>query len=106
MHPKTKSYMRLREQIEQFPVIDCHDHTCGSETGREWKEPIQSLIDGYFPADFISAGGENVLETLRDPEKSTEEKWPIFEKIWRRTEFTSYARVPKLILKKFIMKKK
>ncbi|MBN1349692.1 amidohydrolase family protein [candidate division KSB1 bacterium] len=101
MHFKTDLYRRLRNQIEDISVIDCHDHTAGVAYGREWKEPIQSLIEGYFPADFISAGGEKVLEFLRDPEKPTAEKWPVFEKIWKRTEFTSYARVPKLILKRF-----
>jgi len=101
MHLKTKLYERLRERIEQIPVIDCHDHTTGVKGAPQWKEPIQSLIAGYFPADLISAGGERSLQLLRDPEISTEEKWPTFEKIWTRTEFTSYARVPKLILKRF-----
>ena len=35
----------------------------------------------------------------QDPDVSTDEKWPLFETLWRATEHTAYARVTKLVLK-------
>ncbi len=88
----------ILEQIGDFPVIDCHDHTVGPSSAPEYKEPITALIQGYFQSDIVSAGGEAVLGKLNDQNVSTEEKWPIFEKIWKRTQHTAYARVTKLVM--------
>ncbi len=87
--------------ISDYPVIDCHDHTMGPSYAPEYKEPISALIQGYFQSDIASAGGEKVLGKLNDQSVSTEEKWPLFEKIWRRTQHTAYARVTKTVLKDF-----
>lgn len=42
-----------------------------------------------------------VLKMLSDPSISTEEKWPVFQRLWKATEHTSYARVTKLVMEKF-----
>jgi hypothetical protein len=39
------------------------------------------------------------IARLEDQDVSTDEKWPLFEKLWRATEHTAYARVTKLVLK-------
>jgi len=41
------------------------------------------------------------MKMLDDPSISTEQKWPVFQKIWKATEHTSYARVTKLIMDRF-----
>lgn len=89
----------ILESIREFPVIDCHDHTMGPKTAPEYKEPISALIQGYFQSDLVSAGGETLMAKLNDQAVPTEEKWPIFERLWKRTKHTAYARVTRLVLR-------
>lgn len=101
MLSKSNVSKSIRKAIDKVPVIDCHDHTGGYKFAPEYKEPIASLIQGYVQSDIISAGGESSMRMLNDPSMSTKEKWPIFQKLWKATEHTSYARVTKLIMEKF-----
>ncbi len=91
----------ILESISDYPVIDCHDHTMGPESAPEYSEPIAALIQGYFESDLISAGGESVMNKLKDHDISTEEKWPIFQELWNRTKHTGYARVTRIVLRDF-----
>ena len=94
-------YDRLYAQIESMPVIDCHEHLQGPEARLPYKEPIASLTRGYVFSDLQSAAygvPERDVLRLQDDEVSTDEKWPVFERIWRATEHTAYARVTKLVL--------
>jgi hypothetical protein len=91
----------ILEAIEDFPVIDCHDHTMGPENAPEYREPITALVQGYFQSDLTSAGGEAVMGKLNNQDVPTEEKWPIFEKLWKRTQHTGYAMVTKIVMKEF-----
>jgi len=99
---KTKTYEELKDFIFNLPVIDCHEHTMGPKFAPFYKEPIASLIQGYFQSDLLSAGAtEKEMKILNDHNITTEEKWYIFEKLWEKTEFTGYARVTKIIMEKF-----
>jgi len=92
---------RLYEQIEAMPVIDCHEHLTGPEERPPYKEPIACLIRGYVFSDLQSAAfgvPDRDLLRLQDDKASTDEKWPLFERLWRATEHTAYARVTKLVL--------
>jgi len=93
---------RLYGQIKTMPVIDCHEHLTGPEERPPYKEPIAALIHGYVFSDLQSAAfgiPDQDLMRLADQEVPTDEKWPLFEHIWRATEHTAYARVTKLVLK-------
>ncbi len=93
---------RLYESIAAMPVIDCHEHLTGPEARPPYKEPIAALVPGYVFSDLQSAAygvPDRDLMRLQDPEVSTDEKWPLFERIWLATEHTAYARVTKLVLK-------
>jgi len=97
-----KIYEELRSFIDTVDVIDCHEHTRGHLFSPEYKEPIFSLIQGYFQSDLISAGAtEKEMSILNNQGVKTEEKWKIFEKLWKRIENTGYARVTKIIMEKF-----
>ncbi len=101
MLSKSDTFKSIRKAIDGVPVIDCHEHTEGYRFAPEYKESITSLIQGYVQSDLVSAGGEPHMKMLNDPSISTRQKWPIFEKLWKATEHTSYARVTKLIMEKF-----
>jgi len=98
---ETELRHQIREAIADFPVIDCYDHTIGPDHASEYREPVFALMQGYVQTDLISAGGEPVMRILNDQDVPTEEKWPHFEKIWRRMRHTAYARVTRIVLRRF-----
>lgn len=102
LYSRSPLFNRLHEQINAMPVIDCHEHLTGPEERPPYKEPIASLIHGYMLSDLHSAAlgiSDHEVARLEDQDVSTDEKWPLFEKLWHATEHTAYARVTKLVLK-------
>lgn len=101
LYPKSALYQRLFDQVQTIPVIDCHEHLTGPEARPKYKEPIAALIYGYVEHDLESSAFDvhwREVQKLMDEEVSTDEKFPIFEKLWKRIEYTAYARVTKLVL--------
>lgn len=99
-------YARLRARIDTIPVIDCHEHTMGPDSAPDNREPIAGLIAGYVQSDLMSVvyprwpgGRDDMWEMLNDQSVPTEAKWPLFERVWRATEHTAYARVTRRILR-------
>jgi hypothetical protein len=102
LYPNSRLYDRLLEGISRLPVIDCHEHLMGPSARPPYKEPIAALTFGYVASDLESAAfgvPAREFQKLADPEVSTAEKWPTFERLWRATEHTAYARVTRLVLK-------
>ena len=94
-------YARLLDNIAEIPVIDCHEHMFGPRGRPLHKEPIASLIHGYVFSDLQSASfgmTDRQIASLQDESVSTDDKWPLFEKVWTATEHTAYSRVTKLVL--------
>ncbi len=99
-------YARLRRRLDDLPVIDCHEHTNGPQSAPENREPIACLAAGYVESDLISAvypgwpgARDDMIAFFSDQSVATEDKWPLFERVWRATEHTAYARVSARILK-------
>jgi hypothetical protein len=102
LHPRSDLFDRLHRHIQQLPVIDCHEHLMGPEARPPYKEPIAALVHGYVLSDLQAASfgvPEAEFAWLGDPDVPTDKKWPLFERLWRATEHTAYARVTKLVLK-------
>lgn len=98
----TPVFTRLLERIGQMPVVDCHEHLRGPDRDlqRAPKEPILALTVMYFISDLWSAGASSrEIELLQSETAGTDEKWPVFSRLWAATEHTAYARVTKLVLK-------
>ena len=95
----SQTCQRLRADIDAIPVIDCHEHTVGPGSYPKYSDAIAALIQGYVRSDLVSAGGEGDMALLDDPTITTERKWPVFERLWKRTEHTAYGHVTKWILK-------
>lgn len=93
---------RLLDRIAQMPVVDCHEHLRGPKRDLEVfpTEPISALTVLYFISDLWAAGASDKEIMLLQSEKATtDEKWPVFSRLWALTEHTAYARVTKLVLK-------
>ncbi|MGE5221993.1 MAG: amidohydrolase family protein [Omnitrophica WOR_2 bacterium] len=101
LYPNSNIYNRLLDHIQAIPVIDCHEHLSGFDSRIPYKEPISVLTQSYMQCDLYSAAfGVSLKEfmQLSNPDIPTDEKWPLFERLWRATEHTAYARVTKLVL--------
>lgn len=99
MRSAAKCYDELRNYVEDVPLIDCHDHT--SCCGPRHKDPIQALVTGYFPSDMTSASSDSSMAIIMDDTRPIEERWPVFEKAWKRTRHTGYAQVTRRVLREF-----
>ena len=93
---------RLLDRLEKIPVIDCHEHLAGPYVGLDqYKEPIAFLSLMYMINDLWSAGANpREIELIQNPEATTAEKWPVFNRLWSATQHTAYARVTKLVLER------
>ena len=101
-YPHSPLFNRLLDQVHTMPVIDCHEHLIGPEGRPKYKEPITMLLHFYMSNDLASAAfgvPEIEVRKLLDEEVPTDQKWPLFERLWRATEHTAYARVTKIVLK-------
>ena len=95
-------YNRLMDVIGRMPVVDCHEHMGGpdSKLVTAHREPILALTAGYFTSDLWAVGAsDEEIALIQSEEASTDEKWPVFSRLWAATEHTAYARVTKLVLK-------
>ncbi|NOY07754.1 MAG: amidohydrolase family protein [Spirochaetes bacterium] len=99
MKGNAKYYNELRGYIEELPIIDCHDHSDVCKP--KYIDPVQVVVNGYFTSDIQSASSDRDIQIINDYSLSLEERWPVLKKAWDRTCYTGYAKVTKLVLKKF-----
>lgn len=94
-------FNRLLERIGAMPVVDCHEHLRGPERDLERAsvEPITALTVMYLLSDLWAAGASNQEIELLQSEASTDDKWPVFSRLWAATQHTAYARVARLLLR-------
>jgi hypothetical protein len=96
-------FNRLLDRIGEMPVIDCHEHLRGPDKDLEVAptEPIAALTYLYFISDLWASGAtDKEIMLLQNAEATTDEKWPVFSRLWARAKYTAYARVTKLALKR------
>ena len=102
MKEPTPLLSRLRDHIGRMPVVDCHEHMAGPDSRfvPTYREPILALTSGYFTSDLWAAGAsDEEIALIQSEEAATDEKWPVFSRLWAAAEHTAYARVTKLVLK-------
>jgi len=100
MRSQAQCYDELRAFAEKTPLVDCHDHT--SVPGPKYTDPLHVVLNGYYPSDMHTmAGDDHIFLAVMDCSKPLEERWAIFEPIWRRACHTGYAQVSRRVLKKF-----
>ena len=99
MKGMAKCYEELRQYCETIPLVDCHDHS--GECGPKYTDPIQALKCGYFHSDVLSASSEADIALMADASRPLKERWPVFERAWKRTCHTGYAQVTRRLLRKF-----
>ncbi len=99
MRSNAKCFDDLRAYCETLLIVDCHDHSDGC--GPKYADPVQVVVNGYFPSDLHSASGDAEIAILQDAQRPWEERWPLLERLWQRTKHTGYAQVTRRVLKHF-----
>jgi uncharacterized protein len=99
MRSAARSFATLREALATMPLVDCHDHS--GSAGPKPTDPVKAVIDWYMRSDLESASSGPEVEIIFDEKRSLEERWPVLEKAWKRTEYTGYAQVVKRSLRHF-----
>ena len=99
------AYTRLLDRISKTPVIDCHEHLCGPEKDLKgaYTEPILALTTPYLISDLWSAGAsEEEIALLQSKDVPTDEKWPVFSRLWAGSRHTAFARVARMTFKRLL----
>ena len=101
MRGRASCFDPLRSYLEDVPLVDCHDHN--REPEHRYEDPIDVVANtaDYFIQDLINVGDPGDAETVTDAGLTVEQRWPVLEKLWKRTCHTGYAHVVKRVLKRF-----
>ncbi|NIA15186.1 MAG: amidohydrolase family protein [Nitrospiraceae bacterium] len=99
MRSSSACFDELRTFCEEVPLVDCHDHS--GVCGPKYTDPIQAVIGGYFPSDIHSASSDAEQAVIHDQARPLAERWAVLEKAWKRSCHTGYARVTRMVLKRF-----
>jgi len=101
MRSKAACFEEMRGYLEGVPLMDCHDHN--REAEHRYNDPIDVVVNvcDYFIQDVLNASSQRDLDLITDAGRSVEERWPVLEKVWKRTRHTGYAQVVRRVLKHF-----
>jgi len=99
MKSGSKYFDEIRAFLETVKLVDCHDHTLAC--GPEYPDAIHALLQGYLISDLQSASSEADVAFIMNHELSMEERWPVLERVWKRTCHTGYAQVTRRVMQDF-----
>lgn len=86
---------RLYEEFDKIPIIDTHSHLAMKEELYDRDQDfLQNLMEQYVQDDLICAGmTPEEISYVTDGEKPLTERFQVFERYWKRTRNTGYARL-------------
>lgn len=102
MKSRAKCFEELRAYVEELPVVDCHEH---AGVMAKVEDVLEAVSYGYFGADLIASSSEADMMTIRNRKLSVEERWPVFERAYKRARFTGYAAAQHMALERWFGEK-
>ncbi len=98
----TETKMRVLEAVEDFEIIDAHEHLPPEQERTESKVDVFTLFSHYTRGDLLVAGmSESDYCSLFDRTIPLDQRWSIFSPYWERIRWGSYARAALLGVKRF-----
>jgi predicted TIM-barrel fold metal-dependent hydrolase len=92
----------LIQAMEQFEIIDAHEHLGPEQTRLEKEVDVFTLFAHYTRGDLAVAGmSEPQYQSLFNQDIPLEGRWRIFAPFWERIRWTSYSRAALLAAQKF-----
>jgi hypothetical protein len=93
--------MALVRAIEEFEVIDCHEHLGPEATRTGRAVDAFDMMLSYPRLDLLSAGmSPQEFESLLDKRLPLERRWSLLKPYWERIRWGSYAEVVRLSIEK------
>jgi uncharacterized protein len=96
--PRISTFESLRTDIADIPVIDTHEHSAGPSHISAYKDALNAVIGGYIQSDLRTVSSDSEIDVMYDASRPLHERWPLFERAWKLTEHTGYARVTKWVM--------
>ena len=92
----------LVEALEEFEIIDCHEHLGPEKVRTETPVDVFTLFSHYTRGDLLVAGmTEAGYDALFDQRIPLERRWTMFKPYWDQIRWGSYARAALLAAEKF-----
>jgi hypothetical protein len=89
-----KSYQKIRNFIEEVPVIETHEHYEGICHGNKEIDILQFIIRGCHQHDFMNAdiGSEKMVQCITNSKELFDKRYAAFEKVYKKTCYTGYIK--------------
>jgi len=86
---------KLYEAFDGIPIIDTHSHLALAENQYDCNQDfLENLVSQYLQDDLRSAGmTPSEFSFVMDKTQPLLERFPVFERYWKRTYNTGYARL-------------
>ncbi len=92
----------LLQALEQFEIIDCHEHMGPEKLRLEMTVDVFTLLSHYLRGDLAVAGMSQAdYDAMLNHDIPLERRWQIAAPYWERVRRTSYARAALLAAQRF-----
>ena len=98
----TELEKQLSTAMEEFEIIDCHEHLGPEKKRIESTVDVFTLFSHYTRGDLLVAGmSETDYQAIHNQSIPLERRWEFFKPYWEQIRWGSYARAALLAAKKF-----
>ncbi len=89
----TKTARRLKEELEQFTIVDAHEHLLPESQRTSVKVDVFVLFSHYTRVDLVAAGMKPEEHAwLMNPDEDLDKRWRFFKPYLQEIRYGSYAR--------------
>jgi predicted TIM-barrel fold metal-dependent hydrolase len=93
---------QLIAALEEFEIIDCHEHLSPEKKRLERKVDVFTLFAHYTEGDLNRAGMSTPeFDALFNHDIPLERRWASFEPYWEQIRWTSYSKAALIAAKRF-----
>ncbi len=98
----TEIVSSLVKAMEEFEIIDCHEHLPPEKVRIEQEADVFTLFSHYTAGDLQMAGMSKAdYDSLSDRRIPLQVRWKMFKPYWEEIRFGSYARAALIAAEKF-----
>ena len=89
----TKTAMKIARALENFTIIDAHEHLGPEHLRTSIKVDVFTLFSHYTRVDLIAAGMKpHEYDWLMNPDEDLDKRWRFFKPYLQHIRHGSYAR--------------
>ena len=85
-------YLKIKEELDNIPVIDAHEHSCGHYKILPASGVTSFFINGYMRSLLLQVD-PYLKQIITDANKPDKQRWQVFLKLWPYVKCTGYGTV-------------